>query len=295
VDHRSIALFEQIPEHALTAARNLRVLFSDRSVGQNINESLDCLTASTWLSAPASCRRDYTGVQGSEWQWKLFGQADYPHNVPERILFTPDPERYNRAGWTFEFRTGEWQALTANFVQALVPQYASSKDVLSYQFSYLNVLDDSNIADPASGFFAPSGPERWSVTDLEALEAQYPDKVFIYWTTSLARGIGTDTSTEFNNQMRQYAAANGKILFDVADILSRDASGNVCMDNRDGVAYSNGGSSENYPDDGQNYPAICQDYTTEKDGGHLGSVSAGKIRIAKAFWVLMAQVAGWQP
>jgi hypothetical protein len=29
------------------------------------------------------------------------------------------------------------------------------------------------------------------------------------------------------------------------------------------------------------------------EGGHLGSVSAGKIRVAKAFWVLMAQLAGW--
>jgi hypothetical protein len=50
---------------------------------------------------------------------------------------------------------------------------------------------------------------------------------------------------------------------------------------------------ENYPDDGEDYPAICQDYTTETDGGHLGSVSGGAIRIAKAFWVLMARIAGW--
>lgn len=28
--------------------------------------------------------------------------------------------------------------------------------------------------------------------------------------------------------------------------------------------------------------------------GHLGSISAGGIRVAKAFWVLMAQIAGWQ-
>jgi hypothetical protein len=29
------------------------------------------------------------------------------------------------------------------------------------------------------------------------------------------------------------------------------------------------------------------------NGGHLGSVSAGKIFIAKAYWVLMARIAGW--
>ncbi|MBE0411782.1 MAG: hypothetical protein IBX69_18800 [Anaerolineales bacterium] len=53
------------------------------------------------------------------------------------------------------------------------------------------------------------------------------------------------------------------------------------------------GNCEDYPDDGLDLPAICQDYTTEVDGGHLGSVSGGKIRVAKAFWVLMAQIAGW--
>ena len=89
--------------------------------------------------------------------------------------------------------------------------------------------------------------------------------------------------------------AHNKPLFDVADIESHDPNGNPCYDNRDGVAYNNGNTSENYPDDGLNIPAICPQYTTEVDGGHLGSVSDGKIRIAKAFWVLMAEIAGWNP
>ncbi|HIP70515.1 MAG TPA: hypothetical protein EYH05_03870 [Anaerolineae bacterium] len=59
------------------------------------------------------------------------------------------------------------------------------------------------------------------------------------------------------------------------------------------MAYSFGNNSENYPDDGQDTPAICPHYTTEVDGGHLGTVSAGKIRVAKAYWVLMARLAGW--
>jgi hypothetical protein len=94
--------------------------------------------------------------------------------------------------------------------------------------------------------------------------------------------------------MRAYAIENEKILFDVAAILSHDDRGNPCYDNRDGVEYCTmTGSCENYPNDGIAYPAICQDYTTETDGGHLGSVSAGGIRVAKAFWVLMAMIAGW--
>ena len=55
------------------------------------------------------------------------------------------------------------------------------------------------------------------------------------------------------------------------------------------------GKCEDHPDDGIDFPAICQDYTTEPNGGHLGSVSSGKIRIIKAFWVLLARIAGWNP
>ncbi|QQS38343.1 MAG: T9SS type A sorting domain-containing protein [Ignavibacteriales bacterium] len=115
----------------------------------------------------------------------------------------------------------------------------------------------------------------------------------IWFTTSLARSIGSVESQSFNDQLRQYALQNDIILFDVADILSHTPWGTPCYDNRDGVAYTFGSNSENYPDDGIEIPAICQEYTTETEGGHLGSVSSGKIRVVKAFWVLMARIAGW--
>ena len=88
------------------------------------------------------------------------------------------------------------------------------------------------------------------------------------------------SSTQFNDEMRRYAIEHEKVLFDAADILSHDRNGQPCYD---------------IVNDGVNYPAICVDYTTESVGGHLGSVSGGKISMAKAFWVLMAQIAGWNP
>ncbi len=184
---------------------------------------------------------------------------------------------YNRSNWTFEYRTGDWSGLTQDFIQSLAPAYVNSKDVLSYQFSYLNVDQGSDIANPSSGFFADNA-NRYDIHDLEAYMSQHSDKTFILWTTSLSRAIGSQEATDFNNQMRQYALANDMVLFDVADILSHTDQGAPCYDNRN---------------DGQNIPAICRDYTTEIDGGHLGSVSAGKIAVAKAFWVLMARLAGW--
>ncbi len=292
VDHNSTGLFNQIPANYLTAARNLRQMYSDRSVGSDINNYLACFTATSWPSSNTACRRDYI----SNWDWKTFTQTDFDQNqVPAAILFTPDPTVYNRSNWTFEARQGTWSDLTKNFIEELAPSYLSSKDVLSYQFSYLNVTDDLDIADPNVGFFA-NNSNRYDIYDLEAFTAQHPDKTIFLWTTSLARGIGNQVSTDFNNQMRQYALAHDKILFDVADILSHTPTGEPCYDNRDGVEYcSMVGDCENFPNDGINYPAICQEYTTETIGGHLGSVSAGGLQITRAYWVLMARIAGWNP
>ena len=100
VDHRAVEQFDQIPEHYVTAARNLRLLFSDRSVGENINTALDCLAAPSWATSSPGCRRDY---YDSNWNWRLFEQYDLDNGlVPENITFTPDPVRYNRGNWTFD-------------------------------------------------------------------------------------------------------------------------------------------------------------------------------------------------
>jgi hypothetical protein len=277
VDHNSVALFGQIPEAYLQAAASMSMLFIDRSVGENINEGLSCLSSSTDEEAPNYCRRSN-------------------HPVPEfsvdpSVLNWSRPGGYDRSRWVYqpwpESCGGEWYDKVECVISRL-GSYASQYDVVSYQFSYLEVSSGSSIEDQPGGFLSDN-PDRADVYDQAAAEAQYPGTIFIYWTTSLARGIGTEESRSFNNQMRQYAAARGLPLFDVADILSHDPSGNPCYDNRDGVPYED----ENHPDDGAAIPAICQHYTTESNGGHLGSVSAGRIRVSMAFWVLMAQLAGW--
>jgi hypothetical protein len=53
-----------------------------------------------------------------------------------------------------------------------------------------------------------------------------------------------------------------------------------------------GGASENHPDDGRQTLAICQEKTTETDGGHLGTAQ-GLIGVSKGFWITMARLAGW--
>jgi hypothetical protein len=289
VDHNSVALFNQIPSQYLTAARNLKVLFSDRSVGQNFNQSLDCLAASSFGDAPAYCKR---GLDANR-NLITYTQADYnAGRVPGYIAFAPSPTIYNRSNWVFELREAGWSTLTCDFIQSMAPAHMD-KNVLSYQFSYLNVGTGSDIYH-----FWENNPDRCDIYDLEAFIAQHPNKTFIFWTTSLSRDAGSQVSTNFNNRMRQYARDHNKILFDFADIISYTPGGQPCYDNRDGVSYTSptNGNTENYPNDGYNYPAICPDiYTTETYGGHLANTSGGRIRVAKAFWVLMAQIAGWRP
>lgn len=269
VDHASIELFDRIPQEFLQAAKDLPMMFSDRSVGVNMNESLNCLAAPSWAQSPSYCRRDYTDA--SQTTVRTYNATDFANgNVPELILF-PAGDAYSRANWSYTDCQGSWDVMTELFIDVVAPEYLATKDVLSCQFSYLNVGAGSTIDDPVVGYFA---------TDVHLVEdfaSANPDKTIVFWTSSLARTNGSPDATNFNNQMRAYAADNDVVLMDMADIISHDRNGNPCY----------------LP--GTNYPVICRDYTTEANGGHLGSVSGGRIQMAKAFWVLMAQIAGWTP
>ncbi|OGO25517.1 MAG: hypothetical protein A2W33_05790 [Chloroflexi bacterium RBG_16_52_11] len=91
----------------------------------------------------------------------------------------------------------------------------------------------------------------------------------------MGRAIGTAESDSFNQQLRAYAIDHNKILMDIADIESHTQDGAPCFDNG-----------------GQGHEAICDEYTNEKNAGHLNAL--GSMRAAKAMWVLMARLAGWE-
>ena len=105
------------------------------------------------------------------------------------------------------------------------------------------------------------------------LESRYPAKTFIWWTTPV-KNVWTDPPDHceilrnYNTQVRAYARANGKLLLDLADIESHAPDGSVC--------YSG-------------CETMCDEY--RGDNGHPNQT--GAIRIAKAYWWLMAKIAGW--
>jgi len=264
IDHTSLPLYDQIPPEYLRAAEQIRFYYFDRSVGQNISEGLDCLASPNWAASPSSCRRYYT--DSSLTDTKTYTTDD--RNIPAVILF---PGGNNRSNIEFEFyQAAYWYNDVQNLVERY-PSLANDWDIISLKHNYLQVAEGSTIA---RDYFNPNY-NGYNIYDILELEARYPNKTFVYWTSSLARNAGTSVSESFNNQMRQWARDNNKILLDIADILSHTPDGQECRNS-------------------QGYAIICREYTTESAGGHLGSVSAGKIQVAKAIWILLAQLAGWQ-
>jgi hypothetical protein len=291
VDHTTVGLFDSIPAQYRTSASNLRLLFVNRSVGKNIDFGLDCLSH-PYGDAPNYCKR---------WQ----------HSAPE---FSSPESRwtgtYPRTRWHF----GSWPGTTipveiscggvstAYWYEQLdcfirhIDANPTAYDVATFQFSYLEVTDQSDIVDPARGFFGSNPPAgRKTVADLQALRSRHPNIRFVLMTTSLGRSIGTPPARDFNNALRTYAQTNGWPLFDFAAMISHSpTNGQPCYDNRDGVPYvMDGVLRENFPDDGVAVPAICQHYTGDVEGGHL--ITPGMIRAAKSWWILMARMSGWNP
>lgn len=249
VDHHSLALFNQIPDEYIQAASNVRLLVRHASVGVNISFGLDCLMnyfpdRESPTIRPYACDRDLAADQ---------------------IIFN---SKYDRSQWVFQPRGNPgWIEKLSDFIEQ-TDLHHDEYDAFTFLFGYVDALDEGNFPNIAD-------PENYQkvFSQLEALEAKYPGKIFIWWTVSLARVPQVNTQ-KINTVIREYAAAHNKILIDIADIESHDLEGNLSTDSR-------------------NIPVLYEGYTEEIRAGHLNSL--GRSRMTQAMWVLMAQVAGWKP
>lgn len=225
VDHRAVAVFDDLPEAARRRASELPILMRHASVGEEISAGLDCLAGLT------------PGVAGCEGF---------------------QPGVYDRSRWDFQSRGNPgWQAkvddlVTQTALQA--PEFAA----FTMKFCFIDAQGEDS---PDWTYYREA---------LLQLQRDYPEKTFIWWTIPLTSS-GNAGADRFNALVRAYARANGKVLFDIADIEAHSPQGE-------------------HQTSAAGYEILYLAYTY--DGGHLNL--EGRLRVAKAWWVLAASLNGWE-
>jgi len=110
------------------------------------------------------------------------------------------------------------------------------------------------------------------------LEQDYPNVTFIYMTGHLDGSGPSGNLYRGNNQIRQYCRANGKVLFDFADIESYDPDGNYYPYAADDCAWCS---------------VWCAAHSCLPCPSCAHSHCFNCYLKGKAFWWLLARIKGW--
>ena len=116
---------------------------------------------------------------------------------------------------------------------------------------------------------------------MNGLETDYPGVTFVYMTGHLDGDGPSGTLYANNARIRAYCTANSKVLYDFADIESYDPNGVYYPDGSDWCEWCTTWCSSH----------SCPAYGCVDDCAHSQCFNC--YRKGKAFWWLLARLAGW--
>jgi len=229
-----------LPSAATSIAKSKKLLFMHQSTGGYIlQEGLGCLAG-------------------------LNGNTDYPAECTQYASFTP----YTLTNWNWPLWFNQYGGPQADAIAKMdqfvstVNAIGSSYDVIGMKYCYVDGWNQSDNVD-----------SNYYINQMLDLERRFPGKTFIWATSALWSDPGSACGTYFNScagiaafnqQVRLYAAAHNKPLFDIADI---ESDGGTCKV--------------------MGYEGLCSKYYSD-GGGH--PTIAASIRLAKGFWWLVANL-----
>jgi len=256
IDHTCTDL-SQIPDSWLEQAKNLTLHYAHTSHGSQINSGILNLESQNPIYSVAIRTSTSAGLPAQENPPAL---RIYDGNPPETYI---EPEDY-------------WDGVSGrNRTRAV----ANTGD---YNFSMWSWCGQVS-----------SGSESYIQNYLDAMaqfEVEYPNMRFIYMTGHLDGSGSSGNLHVRNEQIRAYCNANDKVLFDFADIERYNPDGNDYLDlgADDNCDYSGGNWADEWcaANPGSDLCAPCS-------CAHSQSLNCNLK--ARAFWWMMARLAGWDP
>jgi hypothetical protein len=211
IDHSSIAGVTNTPQAVMDKVGLLRWFFTHASVGGNIITGMNVLRASD-TNRYRLAIYNYDG-DNSDWAYHGGIETSGGEGGPDYSAAAP-PAASN--GVIYECQRGNpaWDNKIVCF--------SNSVALAGWRFPAVNVVMDKfcwidPYADPAV-----------YCAVMSALEAAYPETLFVYLTmplTTETAGSENDDRNDFNRAVRSHCAAGNKWLLDVADVEAWSTNG----------------------------------------------------------------------